>query len=387
MDKTSIQLHSYSPTPVFDSHTHIQYIYPIDMSLENFKNIMRHFNYEKIHIAALGMNEPTDNYRALYCKDNIQGAYVSGSVNHRYDARDTAEYYLSEIKKYWAMGCDGMKLLELKPSTHRTLGHARLDDKKWDKFFGYAEENRIPLTLHCGDPLRFWDAEKAGEWAVSHGWVSGPDEPTLEELRSEVSGILQKFPGLIVTLAHFYFMGAELDRAAKLFDTYPGVTFDITPGGEMFYEMSEDIDSARLFFKKYSKRILYGTDTYPFPLDGMSEEERYGRRINFARTFLEGKEDFLQPDRDDVMLHPLSADSDVLEDVYRGNFLRRFGEKPRELDYERIAMHCRLDCAEQSASYGDYALRNYLCTAANKEKTAELMKQNMNHIAAYFENK
>lgn len=340
MDKTSIEIHGYDKEPVYELHTHLFYPSPIEQSVSAFKNIMRHFNYGKMHIASIAMQDVTENVKALYCKDNIENVYCSGSINHYFDERDTAEFFLSEIKKYHAMGCDGIKMLEGKGNWHARLYTKNLADKVYDKFFAYAEENEIPLLMHLGDPLEMWDLSKMSDYAIERGWYCGGEGmPSLEDLRDEVEGILKKFPRLRLILAHFYFMSDDLDRAARLFDTYPNLCFDLTTGDPHFVPLTKTYDRSREFFIKYRDRLLYGTDTYHFSLDGMTEEQRYGTRINQIRSFIETDNERLC---DGQPIKCLNLPSEVKNKIYRDNFVRCYGASPKPIDKEMVVCDCAL---------------------------------------------
>lgn len=365
MKPTNPELHSYSNEPICECHMHLKFDHPIDETVEIFSNVKRHFNYSRMLLNALPCYDVTENCKALYCKAKIPGTYVSAGLNHWYNERDTADFYLNEIKKYHAMGCDGIKMLEGKVQFNRKLRATHLDDKVYDKFYAYAEENEIPILMHLGDPIDNWDITKISQYGLEHGWYCGPEDPTLEELRGYVDGILKKFPKLRLTLAHFYFMGDELERAAKMFDTYENLCFDLTPGGEMYVSFTANPKESRAFFEKYSQRLLYGTDTYNFALDGRDEERVYGARINQVRNFLEKDEDFYVYTPDEKPLHGMAFSQEIQDNIYRNNFMRVYGQQPRELDLERIAAECRLVCAERELD--------------------DLMNHNMKTITEFFE--
>ena len=127
---------------------------------------------------------------------------------------------------------------------------------------------------------------------IANGDYCTEKDPTREELRDEVDGILAKFPRLKLILAHMYFMTGELERAADFLDRHESVYYDLTPGKDIFPDFTSKHEEWRKFVIKYQRRILYGTDTYSTPLSGKSEEEVYGGPINLVRTFLE-KENIL----------------------------------------------------------------------------------------------
>ncbi len=338
LNKNNIELHGFSGVPVRDSHAHLCFEKPIDETVDNFKNILKHFNYSHINIAACPMYESiTENYQAIYTKSKLSpNVYACAGPEYYCDNRDTADELLDQIKEYHMMGFDGIKLLDGKISQFRKTGY-KLNDSIFNKFFEYAQENKLPVLLHLGDPEKNWDVTKATPYIIEKGWVYTEADPSLEELRSWVDDVLKKFPKLNLILAHFYFMSGELERLSKMLDTYENLCLDITPGGEMFVNFTNNYDNARAFFQKYSKRIMYGTDMYnTFENAEKAEAEVGGPRVFQARSMLEKTEDFYSKLISDKPLKPFGFNDEILDDIYRNNFIRLFGETPKPLDTERI---------------------------------------------------
>ena len=63
---------------------------------------------------------------------------------------------MRQVKRFMAMGYDGIKLLEMKPMLLRNLGQAWLSKPCYEEMFGYLEEKQIPVLLHVNDPETFW---------------------------------------------------------------------------------------------------------------------------------------------------------------------------------------------------------------------------------------
>lgn len=336
------EIHGYNPMSICDSHIHCHVKISLDETVEIYNNVKQHYNLEKFAICCLPMPiySFSDNYKALYCKDMIDGVYVNAGILHTFDKPETSDYYLSEIKKYHAMGCDGIKMIEGKPDDRKMLGK-RLDDKDFDKFYEYAEENQIPILMHWGDPSEFWDINRIPQWALERGWLYDDSYPPYKEFRGEVEGFLKKFPKLKITFAHFFFTSDEYEYAEKVMETWENVCFDLTPGSEMYKNFNASPEKWRNFFLKYSGRILYGTDIYNWESEGKTVEQRYSHAVNLERSFLERKEGFVDPWIQVSMDHPFGFDDDVLSKIYNKNFKRIWGENPRPLDKELIASECK----------------------------------------------
>ncbi|MBE6688454.1 MAG: hypothetical protein E7588_04135 [Ruminococcaceae bacterium] len=366
MEKTNVEIHGYSKEPIYEMHTHMLYNRPVTDTVDAFKNIMRHFNFGKMHLASIAMIDTTENVKALYCKDRIDNLYASGSINHHFDSRDTSDFFLSEIKKYHAMGCDSIKILESKPSQHLRLYTPDLSHKVYEKFFNYAEENQIPLIMHVGDPLEMWDLSKMSQYAIERGWYCGGEgRPSLEDLRKETENILKKFPKLRLSLAHFFFMSDDIDRVAKMLDSYENLYFDLCIENAQFANLTDRYNDAKKFFIKYSDRFMYGTDTYHFALDGMTEEQRYGHRINQIRSFVEMDKEYIYTvEGTNRRVRTLALDKQYQDNIFRNNFIEFFGQNPRKIDREMVVAECEKIIAERELD--------------------ELMRANVETVKAHF---
>ena len=246
---------------ICDAHIHLEGKKPVDDAVAVYRKIIDENHYERMAILAVPTYHGySENYKAFYCKDRFAPTvYASVGLCHNYNADDTADYYLDEIKKYYSMGCDGVKILDGKPDCYRRLGK-RLDDKVFDKFFAFCEEKQLPITMHIGDPASFWDWENATDIQKKKGWVYSEKDPSLEQLRSEAFGILKKFPKMNMVFANFNFMSEDLERDAENFEKYENLYLDLTPGVEMYKGFTRNHDKAKTFFRKYCDRIIYGTD-------------------------------------------------------------------------------------------------------------------------------
>ena len=324
----------FADIPIIDTHVHPTFPYSMDETLQNLKNKMAVFGYDRIVLQSCceTAHKPFDPYsgtEALWYKLHLPHCYACGTLVHFHSEFDTAEGYAEQIKNMWRMGFDGVKMMEGKPRRRKLLAR-RLDDPIFDGFYGFAEENGVPLTLHLADPAYFWDRTQVPEAVIERGWFCGDGTyPPYEQFYDEMWGILAKFPKLPLTLAHFGFMSGHPDWAERFLGDYENTALDLTPGTEMFSGFSADPAFWRDFFIRHRRRLYYGTDTYNDPCTPEHPGSGAGA-YRLARTFLETGEDFDWPTvRGTVTLHPLALPEDVLRDLYRDNALRRFGEEPR----------------------------------------------------------
>ena len=333
------ELHEFGSEPIADAHLHHTQKLTPQRSVEVLSDAAAHFNLSRVLLAAITYYTPLENLLSFYCKARLSPiAYTASGLIHHRDGRDTAEHYGAEIRRYHAMGCDGIKLIEGKPNVHRSLREPNLAASAYDLMFSYAEEEGIPILAHIGDPAYFWDVTKMDAYAIEHGWYNPPGSATLEEIRAGIEGVLAKFPQLRLTLAHFYFMGDDLDRAARLLDRYPNLMLDLTPAPDVFISLSENIEGARAFFRHYTDRLIFGTDSYNFDVPRDAQERANGLRQRLVRSFLEGEAPFSYTHH---TLQPLRLGREVSDPILRTAFVRRYGEVPRALDRERILDECR----------------------------------------------
>jgi len=244
------------------------------------------------------------------------------------------------------IGCDGIKMIEGKPTSRQRMD-IPVTDPYFADYWACVEELGIPIIWHVNDPEEFWDPEKLPGWARERNWGYGPDDVPKEQLYDEVDEVLARHPNLKIIFAHFYFLSADLPRARQFFDDHPTVNFDLAPGIEMLYNLSQDPDTSREFFIQYAERIVFGTDL----ASRLSLEE--GRvRAGMVFRWLESDDSFRIPEEadfllgspDDGLIRGLSLPEDVLTRIYCDNFVRLVGIEPHALDIERAVEECeRLD--------------------------------------------
>jgi predicted TIM-barrel fold metal-dependent hydrolase len=295
---------------------------------------------------------------SLYMKvRHPQLFYVFAGLNHatrlsegRVHTRSLAE----QADDFAAMGCDGIKMVEGKPTSRQRMNVA-VTDPYFADYWARAEERGLPLVWHVNDPEEFWDPQKLPAWAQELHWGYGPDDVQKEQLYAEVDGVLARHPKLKIIFAHFYFLSADLPRAGRFLDAHPTVHLDLAPGIEMLYNMSRDVDASREFFRKYADRIVFGTD---LSSRQTAEEGHYRAGIVFrwlesADTFrIPQGVDFLLGKPEDGIIRGMSLPTDVLHKIYGDNFARLAGPQPRALVVDRAIEGCERMAAIAHAMSG-----------------------------------
>ncbi|MBE6929839.1 MAG: hypothetical protein E7463_06110 [Ruminococcaceae bacterium] len=337
MDTTRHEvLAKFRDLPVIEAHAHFTQPHGLKESVGIFEEIRQMRNYETFGFMAASMlgsgwTDPFANEKAAFYKKQFPGSFAFGTLIHD----DTASGYEEQAKRIMAMGLDGIKMLEGKPDLHRRIGRG-VDDPIYDRYYAYLEENAIPITMHVGDPASFWDPELAPPVARERGWFYGdPSFPARERLYIEIWNLMEKFPDLHLTLAHFGFFGHIPQMAEEFLSRWKNTGLDLTPGGIMYAGFSSMPEFWKDFFVRHQDRIIFGTDCYNIPEREMTHQGGPSGRWELVRSFLEFTEPF-EWDGFDKPLIPFGFDDDILLKLYNSNPRNFMGGTPRELDEERI---------------------------------------------------
>ena len=318
---------------VFESHCHYHLF---DSSVEDDKNLLKEefkiTETEKVcflsipqHFNQDGKKEidPIHNLRGIFLKKVFSpNAYAFAGLvhpNNYLNSEGVSNDFLKQVKKYYEMGFDGMKMLEGYPTFIKYAGIG-INSPIFDKFYDFCEKNNFPITMHIANPDENWDIKTASEEAIQEGRVYDESFPSKEEITAQMFGILKKFPNLHLTLAHMGFFSNHYDDAI-IFMSYPNTRLDVTPGGEQLINMSKKWDVWSKFFDKYQDRILYGSDYYPFE-KGENWLIAVNRRPGFLREFFEtdGEHQYLGESFKGVKL-----DETILDKIYMQNATHLLG--------------------------------------------------------------
>ena len=230
----------------------------------------------------------------------------------------TFDKQLEELEK---IGFDGIKLIEGKPTMHRTIGKNLLNSD-FDVFFDEAEKRGTHIIFHATDPIEFWTKE-GGDYYGDDTFASN------EEIYRQVYTILEKHPNLKVTFAHFFFKSENPSELIELFEKYPNVCVDLTPGWEMYLSFYENKEYFKEFFKEYSKRIVLGTDAY-FPRPTECSNWLVDRVYRFISS-----PDVVKAVADRYE-SGLCIPDEAIEDITYKNFERRVSVSPKPINVSAL---------------------------------------------------
>lgn len=311
-----------------DCHVHV-----LDGGLEAVEQLaqsQKEYGYSRSNFLSVeGMGDAAQNALAIYFKLLSPDHYAFGSMHYRFQYD-----FVQELEQLHAIGLDGIKMIENKPTERKKLGFAQ-DDVRYSCLYRRAEALDIPFLIHVNDPREFWDPERAPAWAVEAGYAytDGSFVP-FEQILEESEYMLRQYPRLRVCFAHMMFLSDDCDRLESMMERYPNLHLDITSGTEMYVNFSAQPERWKAFFRRYGDRIFYGTDN-------CNRMDAYDRQIgdtinDMQKRFLT---EAVQFPLWDSTIQGFGLEQSLLEKITVGNFRRFAGERPRPLNRERAAAY------------------------------------------------
>lgn len=381
-----IKSHGFSDTPICDCHIHPNRPYPIEENSRHLMTLCRFFNLSRVLMLGLldltypQNRDPSNNATLLYLKSALSPkAYAFAGFMHNKEVWDDKDGCKNQAIRFFNMGFDGIKMIEGKPDRYDQVNRS-LDDEKYESFYAWAQENNFPILIHIGDP----------------------NHPKNEALRGEFINVLKKHPKLTVIIAHFFFLEEYGDDAARiwgeLFDKYENLYTDLSMGGGFIPMFSKNIPLWHEFLTKYQDRIIFGSDSYPhyFEEDETVEDD-IAIRYSVPRNFFEGKKPFTSPliylneDKTPLEMSPVTdLDKTVTDKIFKDNFVRLLGERPRELNIKLVADYVdELILGYSKGELFTYQGADAMPWFSETEKHNllngnELAKENLEKIKAHF---
>ena len=236
---------------------------------------------------------------------------------------------VTQYKELMEIGFDGIKMLEGKPTEHKRIGKC-LNHPSLNALYEEMERDGAHLLMHVNDPDEFWDLERAPQWAIEHGWTyTDGTYASYEEIQRQTIKILEDYPNISMTLAHFFFCSKEPQILENLFALYPNFCVDLTPGGEMYVEFEKNYDYYKDFFNKYSDRLIFGTDR------SYMCDEKYAKWLfDMVTTFI--GTDKPANSFDNKTLMGLGLSQEKVDAIFADNFERRVGKAPKKMNKEKF---------------------------------------------------
>ena len=157
------------PIPTFDCHVHLE----SPAGIEDIVQLSRAAGIERINIACVpGSPERSLNTTACAWLAKLrhpQTFTVFGGLVYHVDGPPTADDLRRQAELLRAAGCEGVKMLEGKPSTRKRVPF-RLDDPLYDEYYAFMASCGMPILAHVADPDAFWDPARVSPQARQQGW-------------------------------------------------------------------------------------------------------------------------------------------------------------------------------------------------------------------------
>jgi predicted TIM-barrel fold metal-dependent hydrolase len=206
-----------------------------------------------------------------------------------------------------------------------------VDDPRLDPLWAAAGELGVPVTIHVGDPIAFFDPldeynERWEELQAHPDWhfwpprpaadVDEPGFPSFDELIDGLEAVVARHPATTFIGAHVGCAAEDLERVDRMLGAYRNWNVDIAA---RIAELGRQPRRARELFERWPDRILFGVDSAPDPAF---------YAVHFR--FLESTDESFPYDVDDAgpptqgrwAIHGLGLSDDVLRQVYRDNARR-----------------------------------------------------------------
>lgn len=140
----------------------------------------------------------------------------------------------------------------------------RVDDPELDPLFETAGALNLPIAIHVGDPVAFWqsptrDNERFDELSAHPRWsYFGRPVPSWVELFSALERRIARHPGTTFISVHFGNAPEDPARVAAQLDRYPNLYVDTAA---RVPELGRyPAEKMRQIFLRHQDRILFGTD-------------------------------------------------------------------------------------------------------------------------------
>ena len=135
-------------------------------------------------------NPPAFVAKALFPEQ----VYVFAGLDHSAyfsEGRLETPSLAEQIDRLLALGADGIKMLENKPTARKMLD-IPVDSPYFAEYFAHAEETGVPILWHVADPEEFWRPETTPVWARERGWGYNDTFVAKEQLYAEVENVLTR---------------------------------------------------------------------------------------------------------------------------------------------------------------------------------------------------
>jgi hypothetical protein len=299
--------------PVIDVHTHVYAETPEE--IRQWVDTMDRVGIRTTIVLTRATGEDFDQLAALYLEpwpERFQlycGLLTEGITDPEYPQKAAGE-----LERCFQMGARGVGELvdkgwgfggnEDNPLPRQERLHP--NDSRLDPFWEKCAELELPVNFHIADHPSCWQPlgpqwERTPDFQVFN--LYGKDVPDYEELIEMRDEVLEKHRNTRFILCHFSNLGNDLGRLAADMERHSNLYLDISARD---YEIGRQPRAAREFIKRFSTRIMFGTDM------GREQEmyEGWWRLLETADEYIPGRQWW--------RMYGLELDPGTLRDIYQG---------------------------------------------------------------------
>jgi predicted TIM-barrel fold metal-dependent hydrolase len=236
----------------------------------------------------------------------------------RVDESNFGEKWAKELEKSVRAGAQGLKVyktlgLRIRDSSGRLLTP---NDERFDPIWETAGVLKIPVLIHCSDPVAFFEPldaynERYEELVERPDWLfNGKDFPRFMDLIERFLNLVENHPGTNFIGAHVMSYAENLGFVSQALKRYPNMYVDMT---ERIAELGRQPYTARQFLIQNADRILFGSDYPP---------DRAIYRTNFR--FLETDDEYFEYGRNQGRwrIYGVNLPDETLSKIYNKNASR-----------------------------------------------------------------
>ncbi len=229
------------------------------------------------------------------------------------------EWAASRLEAQKQLGAQGLKIWKNfgLSVTDQNGDTSVIDDRRLDSIWSMAGALKLPVMIHVGDPVAFFDPldgtnERWEEMSAHPDWqFPSPPYPPFTSIMDGLANLIKRHPETTFIGAHVGCYAENLGWVSGLLDQYPNFYVDISA---RIGELGRQPFRARKFFIEQADRILFGSDLGP-------DLEEY----RLAYRFLETDDEYFNYNVSDVpqqgrwFVYGLNLPDEVLRKVYSGN--------------------------------------------------------------------
>ena len=222
-----------------------------------------------------------------------------------------------QLERDVAAGAVGLKFFKDFGISVRDQSGARVpvDDPELDPVFETAGRLGIPVLMHVGEPLSFYEpVDRHNErWLeltlLPRRRLPADRYPSFDTMMEERDRLFARHPGTRFIAAHMGWHANDLGRLGQVLDRFPNV---YTETGAILYELGRQPRTARAFFTRYQDRVLFGKDRY-----APEEFPYYWRTFETADEYF----DYYRRYHAFWKMYGMDLPDDVLRKLYYANAL------------------------------------------------------------------